>query len=475
MNVRVANKIYIKNPTQAIRDYCWQNLVLDNPEYHKKERMGLWVGNTPREIVLFERDGDDLILPFGCFKDIYQLEPQATYTPEFAPKRTIHYQSGINLYPYQKEAVFAALNARNGIVVMPCGAGKTQTALEIIARLGGRALWLTHTQDLLNQSMNRAKSVYGGTFTYGTITEGKINIGSGITFATVQTMSKIDLSDYKFEWDVIVVDECHKAVGSPTKCMQFYKVLSQLSARYKYGITATPKRSDGLERTMFALIGEKIIEIDREAVADTTCPIEIKTIPTGWMPNLDIALAGDGTLNYSALIDDMIENDERMELVCGYIGGCEGATLVLGNRVKYLQKMAGIVSAGTENLYGEPNNDGKRVLCLSGMGQSKKAKDARKEALRKLNDGELDVIFATYQLAKEGLDCPNLRNLILATPEKDETTVVQAVGRVGRKADGKACGTVLDFVDDFAMFKGWYKKRKKCYEKIDAEIISDWC
>ena len=44
------------------------------------------------------------------------------------------------------------------------------------------------------------------------------------------------------------------------------------------------------------------------------------------------------------------------------------------------------------------------------------------------------------------------------------------MGRVGRKAEGKAFGTVLDFVDDFGMYRGWHKKRCRYYKKIDAEV-----
>ena len=132
--------------------------------------------------------------------------------------------------------------------------------LEIVARIGGRALWLTHTQDLLNQSMTRAKSVLGN-IGQGTITEGKVNCGDGITFATVQTLSKIDLTEHRDYWDVIICDECHHAAGSPTKVTQFYKVLSNLKALYKIGLTATPKRADGLEESMFALLGDIIYEV----------------------------------------------------------------------------------------------------------------------------------------------------------------------------------------------------------------------
>lgn len=44
---------------------------------------------------------------------------------------------------------------------------------------------------------------------------------------------------------------------------------------------------------------------------------------------------------------------------------------------------------------------------------------------------------------------------------------MQAAGRVGRKADGKEFGTVVDFVDNFGMYKGWQKKRISYYKKLN--------
>lgn len=73
-------------------------------------------------------------------------------------------------------------------------------------------MWLTHTADLLSQSRERAAR-YMDKSMIGTITEGKVNIGSGITFATVQTMCKLDLAQYRDMWDVIIVDECHRVAG----------------------------------------------------------------------------------------------------------------------------------------------------------------------------------------------------------------------------------------------------------------------
>lgn len=337
----------------------------------------------------------------------------------------------------------------------------TQCGLEIISRLGGRALWLTHTQDLLNQSKKRAESVLDNVGC-GTITAGKVNIGQGITFATIQTMCKIDLQAHKNDWDIIIVDECQHCCGSPTRVTQFYKVLSNLCARYKIGLTATPNRADGLEQSMFALLGSIIHEVDRKEVADTTCPVKVRQISTGWFPDCECVLMGDGTIDYNKVVENMTQDKDRFNAVWSGIAGLLGAgpMLVLANRVEYLQRLC--------DTYNETNF---KAVCLSGMRQSMKAKEERKEVLHKLNNGEIDCVFATYALAREGLDVPNLRYVVFATPERDETTVIQSAGRVGRKADGKEYGTVIDFIDNFGMYQGWSKKRVGYYKKIGAEIV----
>ena len=151
-------------------------------------------------------------------------------------------------------------------------------------------------------------------------------------------------------------------------------------------------------------------------------------------------------------------NDEpRFQKVLAKVNELGSSVLVLANRVQYIKDL-------DEAFNG-------RSVCLSTLGQSQKAKEERKNVLQKLNNGEIDAVFATYQLAKEGLDIPNLNYVVFATPEKDPTTIEQSTGRVGRKAEGKLFGTVIDFVDDFGMYKGWWKKRLSVYKKIGCDII----
>lgn len=458
LKIILREKIFIDQPTKQIKDWCKENLVIDNPDYYKLERLGKWTGRTSKTISLYETNGSQLWLPFGTLQNVWKLYPhKEAYASRIKPVEELFYKSGISLYSYQKNAVETILRQKNGIVVMPCGAGKTNTGLIAISEIGGRALWLTHTHDLLMQSKRRAESILDiGDGTFGTITAGKVDIGTHITFATVQTMCKLDLSAYRDMWDIVIVDECQKCAGSPTRVTQFYKVLSNLSARYKIGLTATPKRSDGLERSTFALLGEKIFEVSRDEI-HTICPVEVIQVETGWNPDYEKITQGDGTIDYMKLIDELVTDSNRLKFISDYINELLGSVIVLANRVAYLEKLQRKCSGDS--------------ICLSGLGQSKGAKSAREKALKELNDGKIRCVFATYQLAKEGLDVPNLRYVVFATPEKDSTTVIQSVGRVSRSAPGKEYGTVVDFVDNFGMYQKWAATRRGYYRKINAKII----
>lgn len=460
MNIYISNKILVKDYDNYVMAFCKNNLEFDNPDFIKKEAMGKWTGATQRKLILYEKIGKDMILPFGCVNQLWKdlRNTDTTFIPLFKGSNlNINYRSHIKPYEYQERAINEAIKAKNGVIVMPCGSGKTQTALEIVARLGKRTLWLTHTQDLLTQSMNRAKACFDlPQSEYGTITGGKIDIGKAITFATVQTMCNIDLESIKHYFDVIIVDECHKCVGTPTNIMMFYKVLSNLSARYKYGLTATPKRADGLEKCMFAILGDVVYEIPRSAVENTTCPVIVKKVQTNFTPNTDVILAGDGTLVYSSLIDNIVKDNERNEKIINDLKLLDGATLVLSDRVNHLEILNKMLA-----------NDKASIIRAN---NTKAEKEARKTKLTDLNCGKLKYLFATYKLAKEGLDIPNLRYIVFATPQKDETTVTQSAGRVGRKCEGKPYGVVIDYVDNFGMLKGYSKKRDKFYKKLGYSV-----
>lgn len=455
----IKNELIIDNPTNAMRKWCRDNLTIPNPQYAKAEEKGKWTGNIAKTLQMYYTVGSQLRLPFGIARKFYKLfkNDVSQINALFATIRRKTYNSSISLREYQKNAVEAALKARNGVLVSPCGSGKSEMGLEIAARISGRTLWIVHTWDLANQILNRAAIRYNiSKENYGQIAAGKVNIGDVFTVATVQTLARIDLAKIQNEFDCIIVDECQHVCSSADKVTQFEKVITSLCAPYLYGITATPYRADGLERCMFALLGDVIHEVPQSAVAGNTVPVRVKFVNTGYTPDIDDITDGDGTLNYAKLISDITENKDRNAVIVGEIqrAAQNGGVLVLSDRLQHLdvmeKRLCAVLPYRTARL---------------GIASTKAEKERRARILTDLNNGALNVVFATYKLAKEGLDVPNLRTVVFATPQKDKTTVIQSAGRVARKADGKDFGTVIDFSDAFGLLYGYEKKRRGYYKK----------
>lgn len=461
MLFRVAEKITIEDCDESLKRRLSTNLTFDNPEYIKKLRMGKWVGGTPPTISLMERNGANIIVPFGLLKELWsEYRDKAVWRHSLQNgAQSFDFKSGINLYPYQQKAVTAALRAKQGIIVAPCGSGKTMIGLQLAAMIGGKTLWLTHTTDLLYQSMERAKAYFDlKPEDYGTITGGKIDIGNVITFATVQTMANIDPKAVRDTFCTVIVDECHHVCGGPTKLMMFYKVISSLAARYKYGLTATPKRSDGLTACMYALLGPKAYEIDAESVEDYTCKVKAEIRHTLTVPDMRQATNPDGTLNYVKLINGIVEDEERNNRIVEDIAQADGSCLVLTERVAHAKRLSDMLwDRGIKNA---------TVFASTRKAQ----KEERKKVLSKLNNDEIKVVIATYALAKEGLDVPRLRNLFMATPQKNDTVVTQSAGRVARKADGKTFGKLIDYCDPCYLLESWQRKRATIYKRLGFEI-----
>lgn len=360
-------------------------------------------------------------------------------------EKILKFYSKIKPYDYQEQAIQKMINAKNGVLVAPCGAGKTEMALEIIARIEKPTLWITHTQDLLKQSLERAMNNFDiPKKCFGTITQGKINIGTHITFATVQTLSKIDLKKIENQFDVIIVDECHRVGGSPTNIMMFYKCLSNLNARYKIGITATPKH-DGLEKSMYCLLGDLIYEIPKEIVETKLCGVKVISISTNFSPNINDIINTDGTINYIKTINNLCENEERNYLIVKQIKDLKKCVL-LSERIGHLEQLKYMLKD-------------RNVEILTSKSKN------RKEILENFKAGKIDILLSTYQLMAEGFDCPSLEYLALTTPQKNDRIVTQSCGRVARKCEGKQFGIIIDFVDNFSLFKKMRKQREKIYKK----------
>ena len=462
MTTTIANRIFIEDPTDEIKQWTKDNLAFPNPEYEKKQRMGFWVGRTPKELRLYEWNGNTLILPFGVCREIMPMLKGTTLYCDFRQNNIISYTGErVPLYDYQKEAVLNMIEAKYGILKATTGSGKTQMGIALIKAIRRRALWLCHTADLLNQSRDRALR-YIDESLIGTITEGKVNIGVGVTFATVQTMANLELTQYRDYWDVVIVDECHRVSSSASTFTRYEKVLNHLSARHKYGLTATPERSDGLIKATFAMIGKIAYTVPDDAVADRVMGVKVRRVDTE-TEITDDCLNTDGTINYVKLIEHLTTDAERNKLIARKIieEKCHSC-LILSDRLAQLEEIRNLL----------PYEMQADSAFINGKMQSKKAKAEREQAIEDMRTGKKKYLFASYSLSKEGLDIPRLDRLFLASPAKFSAVITQAVGRIRRTADGKETPVVIDFVDgEIGYCERAYKERCRSYRKIGAEIM----
>lgn len=461
MIIVASNVIRVSDPTLRVLTLCRRDLTLDNPDFEKKERMGFWTGDTPRKLQLYEEDGGDLILPHGYLRNLIDLCKNERYefTTKYAKNPPVDFRCEVPLYDYQERAVRVLQVCGGGILQSPAGSGKTQMGIALAAILKGKTLWLCHTADLLKQSKDRAL-LYMNKDLIGTITEGKVSIGKGITFATIQTMCKLDLDRYRDVWDVIIVDECHRAAGTPTTMTRFYKVLNSLAAPFKYGLSATVHRSDGLIRATYALLGEIAYTVPDEAVKEKVMPVTVWPVWTGRKSLIDCT-NWDGTINYARLINSLCADEHRNGVILGAIEGNRGhPSLILSDRLEHLETLMNFL----------PRDMAAEAKMISGKMVSKKGKAEREDAIEGMRTGKYKYLFATYSLAKEGLDIPCLERLYMATPVKDYAVVVQSIGRIARTNPGKEDPVCYDFVDSIGYLQRAFKERCRHYRKANCKI-----
>ena len=345
-------------------------------------------------------------------------------------------------FDYQEEAIEFMINAKGGVLVSPCGSGKTLMGIEILRRLGLKTLWLCHTGDLLRQAKSDMLQQYPN-IKIGLTTEGKLEIGEDVTISTVQTMEKIDPDLYRNEFDVVIVDECAHCVAAPTQMKMFVRVLSNIPARYKFGLTATPARKDGMIKAMYAYIGtnlygkfEPTYAVSRDRIKTMTAEHIKYELKTGYeMERLMEIYNSSGMIIFNDLISSLVDNETRNKQIVENIvkNDCEGRKqVILSSRVEHCETLVNMLKEKGVNV----------VLCVG-----KKTSAKERERILKNEIDSWNVLVSTYALLKEGVSIKQLDTLHMVTPVKDKSMVVQCAGRIERFLEGKKQPIVYDYVD----------------------------
>ena len=208
----------------------------------------------------------------------WPAEDLAGYVDGEAHPISLRSGEGWSLRPYQADAVAGFFYGGSGVVVLPCGAGKTVVGAAAMARAGATTLILVTNTVAVRQWKHEL-------IRRTTLTEEEIGEYSGerkeirpVTIATYQVMTSRRGGNYRHlelfdarDWGLIVYDEVH-LLPAPV-----FRMTADIQSRRRLGLTATLIREDGREGDVFSLIGPKRFDApwkDIEAqgyIAPATC------------------------------------------------------------------------------------------------------------------------------------------------------------------------------------------------------------
>ncbi len=343
-----------------------------------------------------------------------------------------------------QRALKLAIHAGGGVIVAPTGAGKTTMSIELASRLGERCLILVKSKDLAAQWIGAIKKFTG--LDCGIIGGGKWLEGEQFTVATVQTLIK---HEGGLDYGLVIVDECHNVPA-----MQAYTVINCQHAKYRFGLSATPQRRDGLEMMIHAALGPVAAEIKQNEVEGAVLPVIVAT--------LNYAFPGNPK-SWTDFIAQLADDPERNRLIVNSAikSSRSVGTAVLTSTIEHAEKLHALIE-----------QDGIKALLLHGQ-LSKKLREERMAAA-----SENRLIVGTLSLLSEGIDWPHVGAVIFASPVSAEvnretpaaTRLLQSIGRARRPFPGKQLAYVLDIVDKCRFGISAGRKRQQIYHQQGFEV-----
>lgn len=341
----------------------------------------------------------------------WPAEDHAGYTPG-TPHEIALDEADWSLRPYQQQAVDTFSADGSGVVVLPCGAGKT------LVGAGAMAETKTTTLILVTNAVS-ARQWRDELLRRTTLTEEEIGEYSGqvkeikpVTIATYQILTSKRKGEYAhlgvldaLDWGLIVYDEVH-LLPAPV-----FKLTADLQARRRLGLTATLVREDGREGDVFSLIGPKRFdapwrEIEAQGFIAPAACYEVR-----------VDLPDDERLEYAASADDdryrlAATAPAKIDVARRIIANHPGEqVLVIGQYLDQLQELS----------------DGLGAPQITGATPV----DERERLFQEFRDGNLPVLVVS-KVANFSVDLP------------DASVAIQVSGSFGsRQEEAQRLGRLL--------------------------------
>ena len=465
LKLQITNKLEVQNYPSNLLQVITDELKIANPKHAEAINNGRSTYRIPPFLYHFDVLPNEIVrAPRGYRRRLLHLAKELGISVAVDDRRN-HFEprydidsSKIKYRNYQKRAVLELIKETEGILRAPAGSGKTVMGLSLVPLLGQPTLWLTHTDRLAKQTLQRAEQFLPslGKDDVGMLGGRKWKVGEMLTVAMVQTLIRRPMEAVKLanNFGLVVLDEAHHC---PAKT--FLNVVSCFNPYYLYGLTATPYRRDGLESMMFQAMGPETVRITMSEV-ENEGGIIIPTVKYRMMET-----RRDEGNNMAKLLKGLVEDDRRTQLIVGDVvrEALQGNDcIVISDRKAHCEKMFELLSLSL-----------KKVGIATGD-YSKKKVDA---TVKQFEDSEINVLVTTFSLLGEGFDVSKLNRAFITMPFRARAKAEQLLGRIQRPAEGKTDAIVYDYVDmniPVLYYQFYSKSRSDCryatYQSLGARV-----
>ena len=480
LHITLSNGIYVDNTNlkASMQNKIRRMAAISNPIFYKNQAIGTSNYDTPRWIYLGKDHLSGYIqIPRGLQDELLERVRQADIDYEIEDER----QQGRNinvdfkgeLRPEQDKALKELTRYENGILHAATAFGKTVVSSAIIAQKKVNTLIILESsalieqwKDALEKFLNIDEELPAYETKAGRVRKRKSLIGTlqgahdsmtGIIDIAMagSLCKKGEYHKLLKEYGLVLVDECHHSASETIA-----NVLKELKANYVYGVTATPKRGDGLEKINYMLIGPiRYSYTAKEKAKEQGIKHLVYPRFTRTVPSRGVII---GKMHPNEAYEIIHNNDVRDEQIIEDVKNCvsAGRTPVVLSRYK----------DHSEKLYERLKSYADYVFLMTGN-NSKKEHRKILEQMRQVNNDESMILVATASLVGEGFDFPRLDTLFMATPVSFRGVVEQYAGRLNRDYAGKENVIIYDYVDNhIPMFDNMYVKRLKAYKQIGYEL-----
>lgn len=459
-SLRIEMSDMLRIPKQCVPPmlitFLREELNFFNSEYIAKSKIGFSTHGIEKFFKTVSIDDDFVYVPRGYIQKLASFLREKAIPFEVIERRVtrdaIALDKNLELYGYQQEAVESFANKDQGILVAPPGSGKTIMGLAMALTTKQPTLILTHRQNILEQWIDSTHNFLG-------ISKKEIGKYSGTSkkiklpfaVAMMQSLSRAENKDEILkQFGCVIVDECHHV---PAK--MFREVVSHVSSKYLFGLTATPKRKYNDEKLITAYLGEIVHEVPG------ACPLK-GSESKGSLSDISVTFLKSGfSVPYAIPSKDFSHLHKLLSFDIG-----RNAIIADATRSEVLQKRKVLVIAERKEhlealvYFLKKNVD---VITMTG---TLSALQKRYRTTR-IKNGTFQVVLATGQFFGEGVDVVHFDSLFLVSPHSFEGKLIQYIGRLRR---GHTERRVFDIRDPLVeILEKCFKKRMRVYNRMVRE------